>query len=166
MAATIAPIKPDEISALLEMIVELARFEHLEHEVEVTEVSLRKALSGEPPAAGALIARENGQIAGYAIYFFTFCSFAGRRGMWLEDVYVRPPFRRRGLGTNLIKAVAKIAADNNCGRFEWAALKWNKTALDVYQKMGANIMEEWVMLRVQAEGIHKLAVSEPGCPAG
>ena len=91
----IAPVSPAEIPALLELIRELARFEHLEHEVEATAESLKDALFSPQPAAGALLARCDGEVAGYAIYFFTFSSFVGRPGIWLEDLYVRQPFRIR-----------------------------------------------------------------------
>jgi hypothetical protein len=160
MAATINAITPSEIPALLELIRELARFERLEHEMEATTESLHESLFGQHPAAGALLAHESGEVAGYAIYFFTFSSFLGRRGLWLEDVYVRPQFRHRGLGRRLIEAVARIGAERNCGRFEWTVLNWNQAALDVYQKMGARVMNEWVLLRLNAEGMEKLASSK------
>jgi GNAT superfamily N-acetyltransferase len=96
-------------------------------------------------------------LAGYAIYFFTFSSFLGRRGLWLDDVYVGPQFRRRGLGRRLIEAVARIGTAHHCGRFEWTALNWNQAALDTYRKMGARVMDEWVLLRLDTEGMKKLA---------
>lgn len=124
--------------------------------MEATPESLRESLFGPNASVGALLARENEVIAGYAIYFFTFSSFLGRRGLWLEDVYVRPEFRHKGIGRRLIEAVARIGAEKNCGRFEWTALNWNKPALDVYQKMGARAMDEWVLFRLNAEGMRKL----------
>ena len=160
MAATINPITPPEIPVLLELIRELARFERLEHEMEATTESLHESLFGPRAVAGALLAHEGGLVAGYAIYFFSFSSFLGRRGVWLDDVYVRPQFRRRGVGRRLVAAVARIGAEHNCGRFEWTALNWNRSALDVYQKMGARVMSEWVLLRLNTEGIQKLASSE------
>jgi GNAT superfamily N-acetyltransferase len=160
MAATISPITPPEIPALLEMIRELAQFERLEHEMEATTESLHEALFGQNAVAGALLARSNGTFIGYAIYFFTFSSFLGRRGLWLDDVYVRPEFRHRGVGRRLIEAVARIGVEHQCGRFEWTALNWNRAALDVYQKMGARVMDEWVLLRLNSEGIQKLASSD------
>jgi GNAT superfamily N-acetyltransferase len=157
MAAIIDPITPSEIPVLLELIRELARFEGLEHEMEATTESLHESLFGQHAVASALLAHESGAVAGYAIYFFTFSSFVGRRGVWLDDVYVRPPYRHRGMGRRLIEAVARIGTDHNCGRFEWTALNWNKAALEVYQKMGARVMDEWVLLRLNAEGMQKLA---------
>jgi GNAT superfamily N-acetyltransferase len=147
MDINIAPVTPVEVPLLLELIRELARFERLEHEVEATAESLHHSLHGPQPAAGALFVHCDGEVAGYAIYFFTFSSFAGRAGIWLEDVYVRPSFRRRGLGRRLIEAVARIGVERGCGRVEWTALKWNERALDLYRGLGAQVMDEWVLLR-------------------
>ena len=159
MAAVITPVTPDEIPTLLGLIAELAHFERLEHELQATPESLHESFFGPRAVAGALLARENETVAGYAIYFFTFSSFVGRRGLWLEDVYVSPEFRHRGLGRKLIEAVARIGIENNCGRFEWTALNWNENALDVYRKMNARVMDEWVLFRMDAEGMRKLANS-------
>jgi GNAT superfamily N-acetyltransferase len=147
MDITIAPVTPVEVPQLLELIRELARFEGLEPEVAATAESLHEALHGPQPAAGALFLHCDGAVAGYAIYYFTFSSFVGRAGIWLEDVYVRPAFRSRGLGRQLIAAVARIGVERGCGRFEWTALKWNERALALYRNLGAQVMEDWVLLR-------------------
>lgn len=152
----IAPVTRPEIPALLHLIRELATFEKLEHEVEATPGSLEEAFFGPQPAAGALFVRCDGELAGYAIYFFTFSSFVGRAGIWLEDVYVRPQFRKRGAGRKLIEAVAQIGAERNCGRFEWTALNWNERALDFYEKLGAHKMDEWILLRMNATDLARL----------
>jgi GNAT superfamily N-acetyltransferase len=157
MEFSVSPIKQDEVSELLELIRELARFEKLEHEVEATVESLTKSLFAPNPVAGALIGRVNGGLAGYALYFFTFSSFVGRAGIWLEDLYVRPAFRRQGLGRAMIEAVARIGAERNCGRFEWTALNWNKNALDFYRKLGAQMMDEWILVRMNSEGLRRVA---------
>jgi GNAT superfamily N-acetyltransferase len=159
--AVITKITSPRIPELLKMIRELARFEHLEREMEATVQSLRNSLIGPHPAAGALLADCDGQLIGYAIYFFTFSSFVGRPGLWLEDVYVRPQFRRRGLGRSLIQAVAQIGAKRNCGRFEWAALNWNRKALDFYRGLGAKSMDDWVLLRMKARELRRLAAGPP-----
>jgi GNAT superfamily N-acetyltransferase len=160
MDFTIKPVTPEEIPTLLELIRELARFEHLEHEVEATAESLRHAFFGPQPTAGALLAHSagapGGEVAGYAIYFFTFSSFLGRAGIWLEDVYVRPAFRQQGLGRQLIEAVARIGVERGCGRFEWTALDWNERALEFYRGLGAEVRKEWVLLRISPEGLKKL----------
>jgi len=162
MSFTIAAVTREEIPGLLEMIRELAAFEHLTHTVEATTASLEESLFGPRAVAGALLARQDGEPAGYAIYFFTFSSFVGRRGLWLDDVYVRPNFRRHGLGLGLIQAVARIGVEHHCGRFEWTALDWNRNALDFYQRLGAQAMADWVLLRLDAEGLQRLATPSQG----
>jgi GNAT superfamily N-acetyltransferase len=157
MDTVIKPITAAEIPVLLELIRELARFEHLEHEVVATEESLRDSFFGPQPAAGALLACFDGEPAGYAIYFFTFSSFIGRAGIWLEDLYVRPQFRHRGLGRGLIEAIARIGAKRNCARYEWTALNWNSNAREFYRGLGAREMGEWILLRLDAEGLNRLA---------
>jgi GNAT superfamily N-acetyltransferase len=153
---TIEPVTRGGVPALLELIRELARFERLEEEVEATVGVLENSLFGPQAVAGALFARCDEQLAGYAIYFFTFSSFIGRPGIWLEDVYVRPEFRNRGAGRRLIEAVAQIGAERNCGRFEWTALDWNKHALDFYRRLGAQKRDEWVLLRMNSAELIKL----------
>ncbi len=154
---TIRPACESDVRELMKMIRELAQFETLEHKLEATEASLREWLFSGHPAAAALIATVDGMRAGYAVYFYTFSSFAGRPGIFLEDIYVRPPFRRRGLGSALLKAVASIGAERDCGRFEWIALRWNQTALKFYQSLGARVLDDWVMLRMESTGNRKLA---------
>jgi GNAT superfamily N-acetyltransferase len=160
MDIAIVPVTPAEVPTLLDLIRELARFEKLEHEVAATAESLNHSLFGPQPAAGALFARCDGEVAGYAIYFFTFSSFVGRAGIWLEDVYVRPPFRKRGLGRRLIEAVARIGVERGCGRFEWTALNWNERALEFYRGLGARVMNEWVLLRVSPAELRRLGSAE------
>jgi Acetyltransferases len=157
MDYSIDQITRDEVPDLLELIRELARFEKLEHEVEATPELLSDSLFGPKPVAGALLGRVDGEVAGYALYFFTFSSFIGRPGIWLEDLYVRPAFRRQGLGRAMIEAVARIGAERNCGRFEWTALNWNKNALDFYRKLGALTMDEWVLVRLNSHGLRRVA---------
>lgn len=157
MDFTIDPVTSKDIPALLELIRELARFEQLEHEVIATPKTLRESMFGAQPTAGALLARVNGELAGYAVYFFTFSTFVGRPGIWLEDVYVRPAHRRHSLGRALLEAVARVGVRRGCGRFEWTALHWNKHALDWYRKLGARTMDEWVLLRLDAAGLRRVA---------
>ena len=160
MAVEITEITPAQVPELLKLIRELARFERLEHEVEATSSSLRKAFFGTRSAAGALIAHCNGKAVGYAVYFSTFSTFVGRPGLWLDDLYVRPPFRRRGIGRRLIEAVARIAVERNCGRFEWTALNWNRNALDFYRRLGARALDEWVLIRLDSRGLRRLGATK------
>ncbi|HZR20449.1 MAG TPA: GNAT family N-acetyltransferase, partial [Verrucomicrobiae bacterium] len=157
MNFTIDPVQPAELPDLLALIRELARFEKLEQEVEAKVEDLELSFFGTKPVAGGFLARQGRELAGYAIYFFTFSSFVGRRGIWLEDLYVRPEFRKQGLGRALIEAVARVGVEYNCGRFEWTALNWNKPALDFYEKLGARPMRDWVVLRLNASGLKGLA---------
>ena len=159
MNATIEPATADDVPTLLELIRELARYERLEHEMEATASGLQKALFGQQPLAGALLAREGAKVAGYALYFSTFCTFAGKPGLWLEDLFVRPEFRGHGHGRALLMAVARVAHERNCGRFEWTALNWNKPALEFYRRLGAETMDEWMLLRLNPAGLKRLAES-------
>jgi GNAT superfamily N-acetyltransferase len=163
---SIRPVTSAEVPLLLDLIRELARFEKLEHEVEATADQLAEAFFGSQPVAGALLAYANAEVAGYAIYYFTFSSFVGRAGIWLEDLYVRPAFRRQGLGRRLIEAVAQVGVARGCGRYEWTALKWNKNALDFYRSLGAQSMDEWVLLRLSREGLARVASASSAHPAG
>lgn len=146
-----------DLPDLLAMIRELASFENLEDELEVTAASLHESLFGLHPAAAALIAAAGGRPAGYAIYFHTFSSFVGRPGIFLDDIYVRPAFRRRGIGRALLKRVSDTGLRRHCGRFEWIALRWNEEALRFYEGLGARQLDQWVMLRLDERGIKTLA---------
>jgi GNAT superfamily N-acetyltransferase len=156
MDFTISAVRPSDLPQLLELIRELARFEQLEHEVEATVESLNESFFGSRAAVGGLLARRGEELAGYALYFFTFSSFVGRRGIWLEDLYVRPGFRKQGLGRRLIEEVARIGVEQHCGRFEWTALNWNNNALDFYKRLGVQELKEWVLLRLNQEGLRRL----------
>jgi GNAT superfamily N-acetyltransferase len=153
---TINPAVESDVPILLAMIRELAEFERLTHELEVSATSLRAALFGERSVAGALIARAEGDHAGYAIYYHSFSSFAGRVGTFLEDLYVRPKFRKSGIGRALLEAVARISIERGGGRFEWTALRWNENALQFYQKIGAKVLDEWALLRMDGPQVLKL----------
>jgi GNAT superfamily N-acetyltransferase len=145
---TIKPATESDVPTLLAMIRELAEFEHLAHELEVTGDSLRAALFGERPVAAALLARVDGFPAGYAVYYHTFSTFVGRPGIFLDDIYVRPEFRKRGIGRALLEAVAKIGIELGGGRFEWIALRWNENAFRFYRSLGAMVMDDWALLRM------------------
>jgi GNAT superfamily N-acetyltransferase len=145
-----------DVPILLALIRELAEFEHLAHDLKVTASSLREALFGEHPVAGALLARVDGQAAGYAVYYRTFSTFVGRAGIFLDDLYVRPEFRKRGLGRALLKQAAAVDFEVGGGRFEWIALRWNENAFRFYRSLGAKIMDEWALLRMNGQQVRKL----------
>ena len=152
----IRPVAPEDIPVLLEMIRELAEFEHLSDQVVATDADYQESLFGASPAAEALIAETDSGAIGYAIFFSTFSTFIGRAGIWLEDLYVRPDFRRHGIGKRLLKAVGEIAREKNAGRYEWCVLDWNTNAIDLYEKMGGEILGEWRIVRMGRDGIDAL----------
>jgi GNAT superfamily N-acetyltransferase len=160
MKIEISPVTPAEVPLLLRLIRELAEFEKLEHEVTATTELFTEALFGPRPAAGALLARCDGEVVGYAIYYFTFSTFLGRAGIWLEDLYVRPLFRKRGLGRQLMEAVAQVGVERECGRYEWMALDWNENALEVYRRLGAREMSEWVLLRMNRAQLQQMGAKK------
>ena len=156
----IDPATPADVPVIRTLIRELAEFEHLEHEANATEEQLREALFGPQPSAEVLIARMDDEVAGFALYFHNFSTFVGRRGLYLEDLFVRPRFRRMGCGAALLKRLARIAVERNCGRMEWAVLNWNQRAIDFYRSLGAVPMNEWTAYRLTGEALQKLARAE------
>lgn len=143
---------PVDVPAIVQMIRELAEFEKLAHELEVTEQHLQAALFNESPAVFAVVAEtDDGTVAGMAIWFLTFSTFLGRHGIYLEDLIVRPEYRGQGLGTALMRHLAGIANERNYGRFEWAALDWNEKAITLYRKLGAQSLDDWVTFRLTGD---------------
>lgn len=142
---------------MLNFIRRLAEYEKLSHAVSATEDTLRDALFGARPGAEVLLAYVSGAPVGFAVYFHTFSTFLGQRGMWLEDLFVEPAVRGRGVGKRLLLAVARIAHERGCGRFEWAALDWNTPAWDFYRALGAAPLDDWTTFRVSGPELEKLA---------
>ena len=157
---TVSSATAKDLAHLLAMIRELAEFERLAHELEVTADSLHAALFGEGRVAGALLARVDGVPAGYAVYYHTFSTFVGRPGVFLEDIYVRPEFRKRGIGRALLQSVAKIGKETGGGRFEWIALRWNEKAFRFYRSLGAKVMDEWALLRMNSREVQNLVAAK------
>lgn len=155
---TIRPATADDAPLILALIRELAEFERLAHEVVADEALLRAQLFGGRPAAEVLLAEgPGGEAAGFALFFQTFSTFVGRPGIYLEDLYVRPRWRNRGIGRTLLRRIASRAVERGCGRFEWTVLDWNENAIGFYRKLGARVMEDWRICRVSGEGLVKLA---------
>jgi GNAT superfamily N-acetyltransferase len=148
-----------DVAVILDLVRGLAEYERLSHLVSATEDGVREALFGEYPGAEVVLAFEGETAVGFAVYFHNFSTFLGRKGLWLEDLFVKPQHRRRGYGKALLLHVARIAHERGCGRFEWAALDWNTPAWEFYRALGAVPLEDWTMFRVTGETLEKLARS-------
>ncbi len=146
-----------DIPALFRLIKELAEYENLQQEVAATEQGLERALFGESSTAEALIATAGGEAVGYALFFQNFSTFLGRPGLYLEDLFVIPSHRGRGIGRSLLARVARIAVERRSGRLEWAVLDWNQKAIGFYERLGAKAMSEWTIYRISGEALTKLA---------
>ncbi|MHA0319932.1 N-acetyltransferase family protein [Sphingomonas melonis] len=153
----IRPATPDDIATILRFVRDLAAFEREPDAVEATEAMLSEALFGPQPAAEAVIAEEAEAPVGFALFFHNFSTWKGRRGLYLEDLYVTPAARGRGVGGALLRHLAGIAVERNCARFEWAVLDWNADAIAVYRRMGAVGLEDWTVQRVEGEALRRMA---------
>jgi GNAT superfamily N-acetyltransferase len=150
----------DEVPLILSFIRELALFERLTHEVVATEELLREALFGARRYAQVVLACLEGEPVGFALYFFSFSTFLGRPGLYLEDLFVRPAARGRGIGKQLLKWLAAHALERGCGRLEWAVLDWNVEAIAFYLKLGALLKDEWKTCRVAGTALETLAARD------
>jgi GNAT superfamily N-acetyltransferase len=146
-----------DVPLLLALIGELAEYERLAHEAVATVELLEEALFGPERVAYALVASLGGTPVGFALYFFNFSTFIGRPGIYLEDLFVRPEARGRGVGRALLGRLAAIAVERRCGRLEWSVLDWNEPAIGFYRQLGAVPMDEWTVYRVAGAALHKLA---------
>ncbi len=163
-AVEILPATRDDVPLVLELIGELADYERLRHEVVATAPLLERALFGPTPSAAALIARVDGAAAGFALYFHNFSTFLARPGLYLEDLYVRPEYRGRGIGRALLSALAAVAVARDCGRLEWAVLDWNRPARDFYESLGAAPKSSWITYQLTGDALRRLAEAGPEPP--
>jgi GNAT superfamily N-acetyltransferase len=147
----------EDVPLILSFINELAEYERLSHEVVATEEMLREHLFGERPVAEVLIAEHGGEAAGFALFFHNFSTFLGKPGIYLEDLYVRPEFRRAGIGRALLVHLANVARERGCGRLEWSVLDWNEAAIGFYRGIGASPVSGWTVYRVTGEALEGLA---------
>jgi GNAT superfamily N-acetyltransferase len=148
---------PADVATILRFVRDLAAFEREPDAVEATEATLHDALFGATPAAEAVIAEDGDVPLGFAVFFHNFSTWAGRRGLYLEDLYVTPDARGKGVGTALLRHLAEIAVTRGCARFEWSVLDWNADAIAFYRQMGAIGMEEWTVQRVSGDALLRLA---------
>ncbi len=156
---SIRPAQPADVPHIHAMIVELAVFEKLEHLVVATEALLHEGLFGQHPACEALVGVEGDTVTTFALFFHNFSTFLTRRGLYLEDLYVKEAHRGKGHGKQMLVALAQLALERNCGRFEWSVLDWNENAINFYKGVGADVMPDWRICRVAGEALTALAAS-------
>lgn len=161
MSLLIRPATPDDCETIVSHIRELAVYEKLEHEAVATPDQFRRHLFGPRPVCEAIMAEWAGEPAGFALFFTNFSTFMGKPGLYLEDLYVREAFRRRGIGKALITTLARLAVDRNYGRFEWSVLDWNAPAISFYRSLGAVPMDEWTVQRVSGAALQNMANLAP-----
>lgn len=155
------PARREDCGLILRFIRELAEYERLSDEVVATEESIAGTLFGENPVPRCILAFSGGEPAGFALFFRTYSTFLGRSGLYLEDLFVRPEFRRRGIGRCLLAALARIAVEESCGRLEWEVLDWNTPAIDFYRSLGAVGLEDWTGYRLTGGPLQRLAAEAP-----
>jgi GNAT superfamily N-acetyltransferase len=148
---------PNDVPEILKLIRELAEYEKLAHLVVITADDIRRDGFPQRPFFQVLIAEWDGAPAGYALYFHNYSTFRGRPGLFLEDLFVRPQFRRKGIGKALLLQLAKVAVEKGCARFEWHVLDWNTPSIGFYTSLGAEVMKEWLTMRVTGEALVQLA---------
>lgn len=157
MTLSIRPSSADDIPIILQFIRELAEYEKLLDEVVATEDVLRASLFGDAPKAFCVIAQWDGVPVGFALYFYNFSTFLGKPGMYVEDLYVQPELRGKGIGKALLAHLAKQALEEGCGRLEWWVLDWNEPSINFYRSLNAEAMDEWTVFRLAGAALHALA---------
>ena len=145
--------EPRDLDAIVALIRGLAEFEQLTHLLEVTPEKLRPHLFGDRPVAEALVADSGGEVVAFALFFTNFSTFLAQPGLYLEDLYVTPPQRGRGIGKALLSRLAQLAVERGCGRFEWSVLDWNEHAIRFYRGFGATVMPDWRICRIAGEAL-------------
>ena len=156
MSLEIRKATAKDASSILDLIRGIAEYEKLTHQVEATEDLIRKNMFGDTPYAHCHLAYSSGQLAGYAVYFFNFSTFLAKPGLYLEDLFVIPQLRGKGIGKALLLSAAREARIKDCGRMDWVALDWNTPAHKFYFSLGAEMLEEWKLFRATGEALRKL----------
>lgn len=154
----IRPATPNDVPVILRFVEELAAFEREPDAVKATEPMLAAALFGAHPAAEVVIAESDGVAVGHAIFFHNFSTWEGKRGLYLEDLYVTPSARGRGIGRALLRHLARLAVERDCARFEWSVLDWNEGAIALYRALGARALDDWTIQRLDGDALRRLAV--------
>ncbi len=154
---TIRQATREDVDLILQFIKDLATFEHLDHEVSATKELLEEWIFDKEKAQVIFACNEDGLEVGFALYFYNFSTFLGKAGIYLEDLYVKPEYRKMGFGKALLGYLAKLTYDNDCGRMEWACLKWNQNAINFYNAWGATTLDDWVTFRLCGQTLEKMA---------
>ena len=157
---TIKPATKKDVPVILAFIKKLSDYERLSHEFVATEALLQRTLFGQRRTAEVAIGYFKNEPVGFVLFFHNFSTFLGRPGIYIEDLFVEEPYRRRGFGGALLAHIAKLAAARDCGRLEWSVLDWNEPAINFYKKLGAVPMKEWTVFRLTGENLSRLAVRE------
>jgi GNAT superfamily N-acetyltransferase len=153
----IRPATREDAATIVDLITALAIYEREPEAVTATEADILRDGFGATPRFRCVIAEWDCQAAGFALWFYNYSTWQGRPGLYLEDLFVKPEFRGKGIGKALLLFLAKVASDENCGRFEWSVLDWNTPAIDFYESLGAKLHREWLRMRVEGEALVKLA---------
>ncbi|MBN8485377.1 MAG: GNAT family N-acetyltransferase [Sphingomonadales bacterium] len=156
MTLTIRPATPSDLPLIAQLIRDLAEYEKLAHEVRFDEAVLQAKLFGARPYAEVVIGELDGTPQGFALFFHNFSTFEGRPGIYLEDLFVRPAARGAGLGKALLSHLAALAIERDCARLEWSVLDWNEPAIGFYRRLGARLMDEWTVMRVDGAELAQL----------
>jgi len=151
----IVPATANDAAVVLEMIRGLADYEKLGHALTATEEQIRETLFGEKPAAEVLLAKSDGEWAGFALFFANYSTFLAKPGIYLEDLFVKPHARGQGIGAALLREIARLAVERGCGRVEWAVLDWNEPSIAFYKKLGAMAMDEWTVYRLTGDALNR-----------
>jgi len=150
----------NDVSLILQFIRDLAEYEREPQAVTATEADLVRDGFGADPKFRVVIAEWDGKPAGFALFFYNYSTWQGRPGLYLEDLFVRPEFRGKGIGKTLLVYLARLAVRENCGRFQWQVLDWNTPSIQFYESLGAKVMKEWLTMRVEGEAIKRLAACQ------
>jgi GNAT superfamily N-acetyltransferase len=161
MTISISRARPDQARLIFSLLCELAEYEKLTHEVVATEADIASALFVENPRLFCEVAAWNGGPVGFALWFYNFPTFSGRSGIYLEDLFVRPAFRGKGIGKALLSHLARLGVDQGCSRLQWTVLDWNTPSIDFYKSLGAVMMDEWKLCRVSGPALAQLAKAVP-----
>ena len=157
------PAAADDVALLLRLIRALAEYERMSDQVVATEADLHDALFGARPVAEAVIASVGAEPVGFALWFYNYSTFLGRPGLYLEDLFVLPDWRGRGIGRALLQHLARVAVERGCGRMEWSVLDWNEPAIGFYRRLGAQAMNEWTVYRLTGDALARLAARRGPC---